>query len=44
MTTTELFVNSHLFTPERALYPDEDLAMVCADAARVLRRHGGGGA
>jgi hypothetical protein len=26
-TTTELLgANSHLFTPERALYPDEDLA------------------
>jgi hypothetical protein len=34
--TTDLFVNSHLFTPERALYPDEDLATVCVQTPRAF--------
>jgi hypothetical protein len=33
--TTDLFVNSHLFTPERAPYPDEDLA-VCVQTPRAF--------
>jgi hypothetical protein len=33
--TTELFVNSHLFTPEHALYPDEDLA-ICVQTPRAF--------
>jgi hypothetical protein len=37
-TTTELLgANAHLFTPERALYPDEDLAtMVCVHTPRAF--------
>ena len=35
-TTTELLgANSHLFTPERALYPDEDLA-ICVQTPRAF--------
>ena len=34
--TTDLFVNSHLFTPECALYPDEDLATVCVQTPRAF--------
>ena len=35
-TTTDLFANSHLFTPERALCPDEDLATVCVQTPRAF--------
>ncbi len=36
-TTTDLFgANSHLFDSERALYPDEDLAMVCVQTPRAF--------
>jgi hypothetical protein len=34
--TTDLFVNSHLFTPERAIYPYEDLAVVCVQTPRAF--------
>jgi hypothetical protein len=35
-TTTDLFANSHLFTTKRALYPEEDLAMVCVQTPRAF--------
>jgi hypothetical protein len=35
-TTADLFVNSKLFTPERAPYPDEDLAVVCVQTPRAF--------